>query len=80
MLDSKRENKLHPRWKEQRGNIFPADMEKTAIAKELPIASAHFNREKPTSHSGDMKIAVQPLFNHYINTLLALLLARTSCY
>lgn len=76
MLNSKRENKLHPHWR----NILPADMEKTTTAEELPIASAPFNQERPTSHSGAMKIAMQPLFNQYINTLLALLPACTSCY
>lgn len=70
MLNSKRENKLHPYWR----NILPAGMEKTTTAEELPFASAPFNRERLTSHSGAMKIAVQHLFNHYINTLLALFL------
>lgn len=45
-----------------RGNIFPADMEKPDTAEELPITSALFSQERPTSHSGGMKIAVQPLF------------------
>lgn len=58
MLNSER----HPCWSEQRGNIFAADMEKAATAEELPIASALFSQERPTSHSGGTKIAVQPLF------------------
>lgn len=62
MLNFERENQLHPCWSEQRGNIFAADVEKAATAVELPIASALFSQERPTSHSGGTKIAVQPLF------------------